>query len=100
MSLQEIITVGDFITKDFRTAAVFTKYEIDFCCKEQRTIDEVCTKKNFYEANLLDELNVFMATKNDSGIDFNSWPSDLLIDIPKKNTTVMLRKKLKLLFSL
>ena len=100
MSLQEITTIGDFVAKDYRTAAIFSKYGIDFCCKGQRTIDEVCTKKNFNEANLLDELNAFTATKNDSGIDFNSWPLDLLIDIPKKNTTGILRKKLKLLFSL
>lgn len=100
MSLQEITTIGDFVATDYRTAALFTKYGIDFCCKGQRTIDEVCAKKNFNEANLLDELNAFTATKNDSEIDFNSCPSDLLIDIPKKNTTVMLRKKLKLLFSL
>jgi regulator of cell morphogenesis and NO signaling len=100
MSLQEITTIGNFVAKDYRTAAVFSKYGIDFYCKGQRTIDEVCTKKNFNEANLLDELNAFKATKNDSEIDFNSWPLDLLIDIPKKNTTGILRKKLKLLFSL
>ena len=41
MSLQEITTIGDFVAKDFRTAAIFTKYGIDFCCKGQRTIDEV-----------------------------------------------------------
>ena len=84
MSLQEITTIGDFVAKDFRTAAIFTKYGIDFCCKGQRTIDEVCTKKNINEANLLDELNAVMATKNDSGIDFNSWPLDLLIDYIEK----------------
>ena len=30
MSLQEITTIGDFVAKDFRTAAIFTKYGIDF----------------------------------------------------------------------
>jgi regulator of cell morphogenesis and NO signaling len=84
MSLQEITTIGDFVAKDFRTAAIFTKYGIDFCCKGQRTIDEVCTKKNINEAKLLEELNAVLATKNDSGIDFNSWPLDLLIDYIEK----------------
>ena len=32
----------------------------------------------------MDELNAVMATKNDSGIDFNSWPLDLLIDYIEK----------------
>lgn len=84
MNLQEITTIGDFVAQDYRTAAIFTKYGIDFCCKGQRTIDEVCTKKNINEANLLNELNAVLATKNDSGIDFNSWPLDLLIDYIEK----------------
>lgn len=84
MNIQEKTTIGDFVVHDFRTAAIFTKYGIDFCCKGQRTIDEVCTKKNINEANLLNELNAVLATKNDSGIDLNSWPLDLLIDYIEK----------------
>jgi len=84
MNIQEKTTIGDFVAHDFRTAAIFTKYGIDFCCKGQRTIEEVCTKKNINETNLLNELNAVLATKNDSGIDFNSWPLDLLIDYIEK----------------
>lgn len=84
MSLQEKTTIGDFVAHDYRTAAVFTKYGIDFCCKGQRTIDEVCTKKKINEADLLNELNAVLATKNDSAIDFNSWSLDLLIDYIEK----------------
>lgn len=84
MNLQEISTIGDFVARDFRTAAVFSKYNIDFCCKGQRTIDEVCAKENINEADLLKELNTVLSSKNDSGIDFNSWPLDLLIDYIEK----------------
>jgi regulator of cell morphogenesis and NO signaling len=84
MNLQEISTIGDFVARDFRTAAVFSKYHIDFCCKGQRTIDEVCAKENINEADLLKEINTVLASKNDSGIDFNSWPLDLLIDYIEK----------------
>jgi len=84
MSLQEITTIGDFVAKDYRTAAIFSKYGIDFCCKGQRTIDEVCKKKNLNEALLLEELNAVLATKNDSEIDFSSLPLDLLIDYIEK----------------
>lgn len=84
MNIQEKTTIGDFVAQDFRTAAIFTKYGIDFCCKGQRTIDEVCSKKNINENQLLNDLNVVLATKNDSGIDFNSWPLDLLVDYIEK----------------
>jgi len=84
MTLQEMTTIGDFVAKDYRTAGIFTKYGIDFCCKGQRTIDEVCKKMDLNEPQLLSELNAVLATKNDSGVDFNSWPLDLLIDYIEK----------------
>ena len=84
MNIQEKTTIGDFVAHDFRTAAIFTKYGIDFCCKGQRTIEEVCTKKNINEANLLNDLNAVLSTKDDSRIDFNSWPLDVLIDYIEK----------------
>lgn len=84
MSLQEMTTIGDFVTKDYRTAGIFSKYGIDFCCKGQRTIDEVCKKKDINEAHLLEELNAVFVTINESTIDFNSWPLDLLIDYIEK----------------
>ena len=37
--------IGQFVADDFRTAAIFSRYGIDFCCKGDRTIEEVCKKK-------------------------------------------------------
>ena len=36
--------IGQFVADDFRTAAIFSRYGIDFCCKGDRTIEEVCKK--------------------------------------------------------
>lgn len=79
METLEKNTIGDFVARDFRTAAIFSKYGIDFCCKGHRTIEEVCSLKSINEVDLLEELNTVMDTKNDYGIDFNSWPLDLLV---------------------
>lgn len=79
METLEKNTIGNFVAQDFRTAAIFSKYGIDFCCKGQRTIEEMCKIKNINEDGLLKELNTVMDTKNDYGIDFNSWPLDLLV---------------------
>ncbi|HWS60142.1 MAG TPA: iron-sulfur cluster repair di-iron protein [Flavobacterium sp.] len=84
MTIQETTTIGDYVAKDYRTAAIFSKYGIDFCCKGYKTLDEVCKKQELNEAKLLDELNAVFATKNDSGMDFNSWPLDLLVDYIEK----------------
>jgi regulator of cell morphogenesis and NO signaling len=79
METLEKSTIREFVSQDFRTAAIFSKHQIDFCCKGQQTIKEVCQLKNINEADLLEELNTVINTKNDSGIDFNSWPLDLLV---------------------
>lgn len=100
MSLQELTTIGDFVAKDFRTATIFTKYGIDFCCKGQRTIDEVCRKMAINEDDLLEELNVLLATKNESGIDFSSWPLDLLIDYIEKTHHRFVEEKTEILIPL
>jgi len=84
MKTLEETTIGEFVAIDFRTAAIFSKYGIDFCCKGQRTVEEVCDKKNIDEAQLLEELNSVLDSKNDSGFDFNSWPLDLLVDYIEK----------------
>lgn len=84
MTTSENITTGEFVAHDFRTAVVFTKYGIDFCCRGHRTIAEVCDKKNINHAFLLDELTAAMLTENISAIDFKSWPLDLLVDYIEK----------------
>ena len=45
MNILEHPTIGEYVAKDYRTAAVFSKYGIDFCCKGNRTIEEACEKK-------------------------------------------------------
>lgn len=100
MNLQEMTTIGDFVAKDYRTAAIFTKYGIDFCCKGQRTIDEVCKKMAINEDHLLEELNVVLGTKNDSGVDFSDWSLDLLIDYIEKTHHRFVEEKTGILIPL
>ena len=97
MSLQEMTTIGDFVAKDYRTATIFSKYGIDFCCKGQRTIDEVCSKMNLNEPQLLRELNAVLATKNDTENDFDSWSLDVLIDYIEKNHHRFVEEKTQIL---
>ena len=84
MQTLEKMTIGEYVAKDFRTAAVFSKYGIDFCCKGNRTIEEACEKKDIDTDQLMDQLNTVLSTKNDSAIDFKSWPLDLLADYIEK----------------
>lgn len=77
-------TIGAFVAEDFRTAAVFSKYKIDFCCKGNRTIDEVCDKQEIDPKVLLKKIQQALSADDRNTIDFNSWPLDLLADYIEK----------------
>nr|WP_294789043.1 iron-sulfur cluster repair di-iron protein [uncultured Flavobacterium sp.] len=77
-------TIGSFVAEDFRTAAVFSKYRIDFCCKGNRTVTEVCEKQNIDADDLLKNVLQVAQSENSGSIDFNSWPLDLLADYIEK----------------
>lgn len=76
--------IGEFVAEDFRTAAVFNKYGIDFCCRGHRTLDEVCSKNGIETKLLVGDLEQVLNTKTDQAIDYKSWPLDLLIDYIEK----------------
>ncbi|MRJ10819.1 iron-sulfur cluster repair di-iron protein [Ornithobacterium rhinotracheale] len=76
-------TIGEFVAEDFRTAAVFKKYKIDFCCRGGRPLQEVCEQKNLNYTQILEDLDK-AKQKNAEGIDFKSFPLDLLADYIEK----------------
>lgn len=80
MDTLEKLSIGEYVANDFRTAAIFSKYGIDFCCKGNRTLEEACTKKDVNVMDLEREIQTILDTKNDQTIDFKSWSPTLLID--------------------
>ena len=84
MTVDTKITIGEIVAEDFKTAAVFSKYGIDFCCKGQRTVEEVCDKNGIDPNELLDKLQAVINSKTDQSIDYRSWPLDLLAEYIEK----------------
>lgn len=76
--------IGQYVAEDFRTAAVFSKYGIDFCCKGNRTIEEVCEKNNIDTDELIGKLLEIQLSDSQQSIDYKSWPLDLLADYIEK----------------
>ena len=75
--------IGAMVAEDFRTAAVFKKYGIDFCCKGGRTIADACEKKGIDEQKIYEEIEN-LPKSGGTNIDFTSWPLDLLADYVEK----------------
>lgn len=75
--------IGNMVAEDFRTAAIFKRHGIDFCCKGGRTIEEACSNKKLAPETIYEELEALPKNEG-SAIDFNSWPLDLLADYIEK----------------
>ncbi|TXI31576.1 MAG: iron-sulfur cluster repair di-iron protein [Niabella sp.] len=84
MNITEQSIIGDLVANDYRTATVFKKYGIDFCCNGNRTIQEACEKKNLETESVVSSLTSASATTTGSNIDYQSWPLDLLADYIEK----------------
>jgi len=89
--------IGELVAKDYRTASVFKKYSIDFCCQGNRTIQEACDKKNIDSKKVLEDLDTLVQTKSEATTDYQSWPLDLLADyIEKKHHRYVQDKTLEI----
>lgn len=84
MNITEQTIVGDLVAKDYRTASVFKKQGIDFCCAGNRTIAEACAKKSIAPALVIGDLEEVTTKTNNPVADYNSWPLDLLADYVEK----------------
>ena len=72
------MTVGDIVGHDLRTAAVFARHGIDFCCGGRRSLDDACKARGVEPAAILRELEAVEAI--DGAEDMTSWPADALVD--------------------
>ena len=72
--------IGDLVANDYRTAAIFGKYGIDFCCNGNRAIADACTEGNIDENLILIELQEVINQTEVNPDSFNDWPIELLAD--------------------
>lgn len=76
--------IGKLVAENYKTATVFKKHKIDFCCQGGRTINEACERKGVDIDLLINELEEAMQEKDASTTDYQSWPLDLLADYIEK----------------
>lgn len=74
------ITVGEMVAEDHRIAEVFTRNKIDFCCKGNRTLQEVCQLQGITMEHIQAELKKATMANNEQEHDFNNMSLDQLAD--------------------
>jgi regulator of cell morphogenesis and NO signaling len=79
MNISKNDQVGALVAQNYKTADVFRKHKIDFCCNGNRTIEEACSIKGIDPVSLIGDLKVSL-NEPTSPTDYNSWPLDLLAE--------------------
>ena len=73
--------ITDIVTNDYRTAEIFRKYGIDFCCGGKWPLDTVCQNKNLNTEDIIGELlKIVRQSASNAALDFDSWNIDFLAD--------------------
>lgn len=76
--------IGDLVAHDYRTAEVFSNYGIDFCCKGNLSIADVCIQNNIDADHLIKDLHEIKNSIGNMALDYQGWPIDLLADYIEK----------------
>lgn len=76
--------IGDLVAENYKTATIFKKHKIDFCCNGGRSIEEACKSKDLSIWELTKELEEVMNEKEAPANDYKNWPLDLLADYIEK----------------
>jgi regulator of cell morphogenesis and NO signaling len=50
------MTVGEIVATDFRAAAIFERYGLDFCCRGNRTLEQSCRDAGVRADDVLEQL--------------------------------------------
>jgi regulator of cell morphogenesis and NO signaling len=80
MEINQNHIIGELVAQDYRTASVFKKYGIDFCCQGNRTIQDACDKKNIDSNTVVNDLERVIKEQSNDATDYKSWPLELLAD--------------------
>jgi regulator of cell morphogenesis and NO signaling len=80
MTITRDTTVGAIVAGDFRTAGVFEKHGIDFCCGGRISLTDICREKGVDPTTLLQELHAVENTPVDRSHNYSDWALPFLAD--------------------
>ena len=73
-------TIGELVAEDYRTAQVFEKYGIDFCCGGKAPLFEACRQKGVDGDAIALEIEAAKDAPAERGRDYAAWTLSFLAD--------------------
>jgi regulator of cell morphogenesis and NO signaling len=71
--------IGEIVSGDYRAAAVFQRYGIDFCCGGGRTVEDACRAKSLNPAAVLGDVARECATTDAAAPQYATWEPSALV---------------------
>ncbi|MCK9212153.1 MAG: iron-sulfur cluster repair di-iron protein [Ignavibacteriaceae bacterium] len=87
-------TLSEIVTNDFRAAAVFEKYGLDFCCHGKKSLMDAANEKQLSAETIVADLAIVFKSNDSSSLDFNNMELDKLVDYIIKTHHAFVREKL------
>lgn len=78
MNATQDTTIRDIVAADFRAAAVFQKFGIDFCCGGGRTLADVCSERGLPVDTVVAELAGACHSDSSAAPQFGEWDATTL----------------------
>jgi regulator of cell morphogenesis and NO signaling len=73
-------TVGEFVAEDYRTASVFERYGIDFCCGGKVSLAETCQERGIDPAAIIREIEAVKNEPLERNQNYAAWGLPFLSD--------------------
>jgi regulator of cell morphogenesis and NO signaling len=73
-------SVGEFVAADYRTAKVFEKYGIDFCCGGKVALADVCREKGIDPGMIQREIEAAKSEPLERSLNYAAWELSFLCD--------------------
>ena len=99
MTATEDMTVREIVANDFRTAEVFQRHGIDFCCRGNRSIEEACRNGGVDLERVMREVAEITSAPGSGGPRFNSWDLGTLVTYIVVNHHAFVRRTIPVLLT-
>lgn len=94
------LTIGQMVANNFRTADVFKKYKIDFCCKGNRQLADVCEERGLDYGRIEEELAAKIIARESTNIaSFSDMELDELADVICSTHHIYVRESIPVLLA-
>lgn len=82
MEITKQTPIGEIVSRDFRTAGIFERYGIDYCCGGKERLGDVCSERGLNNDDIISELTQVTESpeKDMRRVPNKNWRTDELIN--------------------